>query len=109
MTLPLLKIHQPDTPLPTRKVKTRNFDRHHYEVLLTLAKNPRGLTDEEIHLKSNLKATNVRGRRNELVGFGYAKDSGTVRVNSNKRKATVWILTPQGVAKSVQISLKKGK
>jgi DNA-binding NarL/FixJ family response regulator len=50
-----------------------------------------GASDEEIVLRSHLRANTVRPRRVELVKAGLVRDSGQRRAGSSGRSAIVWI------------------
>ena len=69
------------------------------EIVMQVASAPKvavGLTDQELERRLRAPHTTVSAARNHLVGVGWLADSGSRRLNTSRRPAVVWEITPAG-------------
>jgi predicted ArsR family transcriptional regulator len=94
-----LRIHR-----PVQDHDRNVFQSRHPKFLAALVRaGANGLTAEELARIVKAKDADARGRCRELVVMGYAENSGSTRLTTSGRRASVWRVTRSGKLKALQL------
>ena len=91
-----IKLHRP----PKKKTERKMTAMYHRFLLAIAAAGQSGLTDHELSRGLGASPDTARGRRVELVSFGFVQQTDLRRPTPLGKLATVWQVTPEGVAKA---------
>lgn len=98
LTPGLLPPHQrgSDTSREAAAAIAPKFGRMTNAVLLLIARNQDGLTDEEGQSLMRMEGNSYRPCRVTLADKGFVADTGQRRLTTHRKKAVVWAITAAG-------------